>query len=291
MEATMTTSPDSSQNESTFIIEESNPQIAWLFNIDSVLTRMMGGVLIERNNDLTGMHDVLDLACGSGRWAMDVALKHPEIAVKAVDINEPLLRYVKAHARVRTLKNLEFQVGNILQPLQFPDASFDLVNARCLFSSLSPADWPPLIEECKRILRPGGILRLTEMERHNTNSPAFEKFWDLYTQAFLITGRGFSSTGRFIGIVPHMGTMLHKAGFQQIANRAHTPDVSSWTPEAEIWRQHSDTTWSLLIPFLVKSGVTTEEEMEQLRTQASIEMLSDDYSGVYFYLTVWGTKP
>ncbi len=287
----MTTSPDTPQNDSTFIIEESNPQIAWLFNIDALLTRMMGGILAERNNDLSGMHDVLDLACGSGRWAMDVALKHPEIAVKAVDINETLLHYVKAHARVRTLKNLEFHVMNILQPLQFPDASFDLINARCLFSSLSPGDWPPLIEECKRILRPGGTLRFTEMERHNTSSPALEKFGDIYAQALYVSGRSFSRTGRFIGIVPHLGTMLHNAGFQQIANRAYTPDASSWTPDAEIWRQHSDTTWSLLIPFLVKSGVTTEEEMQQLRTQASIEMLSDDYSALYFYFTVWGSKP
>jgi ubiquinone/menaquinone biosynthesis C-methylase UbiE len=251
----------------------------------------MGGVCAERNNDLSGMHDVLDLACGSGRWSMDVALKHPDIAVKAVDINETLLHYVKAHARVRTLKNLEFQVGNILQPLQFSDASFDLVNARCLFSSLTPRDWPPLIEECKRILRPGGILRLTEMERHNTNSPALEKFGDIYAQALHVTGRSFSPTGRFIGIVPHLGTLLHKAGFQNIANRAYTPDGSSWTPEAEIWRQHTDRTWSLLIPFLVKSGVTTEEEIQQLQTQASIEMLADDYCCVYFYFTVWGTKP
>jgi ubiquinone/menaquinone biosynthesis C-methylase UbiE len=287
----MTTSPDSSQNESTFIIEESNPQMAWLFNIDALLTRMMGGILAERNNELSGMHDVLDLACGSGGWAMNVARQYPDILVTGVDNNEPQLRYVKAHAKVRSLKNLELHVMNILQLLPFPDASFDLVNARCLFSSLSPGDWPPLIQECKRILRPGGTLRLTEMERYNTNSPALEKFWDFHAQALYVTGRSFSPTGRFIGIVPHLGTLLHKAGFQQIANRAHTPDVSSWTPDAEIWRQHSDTTWSLLIPFLVKSGVTTEEEMQQLRTQASIEMLSDDYCGLYFYFTVWGSKP
>jgi ubiquinone/menaquinone biosynthesis C-methylase UbiE len=287
----MTMPSDTSENESSFIIEESNTQIAWLFNIDALLTRMMGGVLAERNNDFSGMHDILDLACGSGRWAMDVALKDPEIAVTAVDINESLLRYVKTHARVRTLNNLEFHVANILQPLEFPDASFDLVNARCLFSSLSPQDWPPLIQECKRILRPGGVLRLTEMERYNTNSPALEKFWDIYTKALFVSGRSFSPTGRFIGITPRLSTLLHKAGFQQIANRAHTPDVSSWTPDAEIWRQHSDTTWSLLVPFFVKSGVTTEEEMQQLRTRASIEMLSDDYCGLYFYFTVWGSKP
>lgn len=279
------------QFDNTFIIAESNPQIAWLFNIDALLTRTMGGVLVERNNDLTGINAVLDLGCGSGGWAMDIARQYPEVSVTGVDNNESLLQYVKAYARVRELENVQFQTMNILQPLDFPDASFDLVNARCLFSSFTPKDWSPLLQECKRILRPGGTLRLTEMERANTNSPALEKFWDFYAKALFVSGRSFSRTGRFIGLTPYLGSLLHEAGFQKIGNRAHTPDVSSWTPDAELWRQNTDSTWGLLIPFLVKSGVTSEEEMLQLRTQASIEMLADDYRGMSFYYTAWGIKP
>jgi ubiquinone/menaquinone biosynthesis C-methylase UbiE len=282
---------DAQQSDNTFIIAESNPQIAWLFNIDALLTRTMGGVLVERNNDLSGISAVLDLGCGSGGWAMDIARQYPEISVTGVDNNESLLQYVRAHAKVRELENIQFQTMNILQPLDFPDASFDLVNARCLFSSFTPKDWPPLLQECKRILRPGGTLRLTEMERANTNSPALEKFWDIYAKALFVSGRSFSRTGRFIGLTPYLGSLLHEAGFEQIGNRAHTPDVSSWTPDAELWRQSTDMTWGLLIPFLVKSGVTTDEEIQQLRTQAHIEMLSDDYRGMSFYYTAWGTKP
>jgi len=251
----------------------------------------MGGVLVERNNDLTGINDVIDLGCGSGGWAMDIARQYPEISVTGVDNNESLLQYVKAHARVRELENVQFQTMNILLPLDFPDTSFDLVNARCLFSSFTPKDWPLLLQECKRILRPGGTLRLTEMERANSNSPALEKFWDIYAKALFVSGRSFSRTGRFIGLTPYLGSLLHDAGFEQIGNRAHTPDVSSWTPDAEIWRQNTDITWGLLIPFLVKTGVTTEEEIHQLRTKAHIEMLADDYRGMSFYYTAWGTKP
>ncbi|GHO94022.1 hypothetical protein KSF_040700 [Reticulibacter mediterranei] len=282
---------DAQQPDNTFIIAESNPQIAWLFNIDALLTRSMGGVLVERNNDLSGINDVLDLGCGSGGWAMDIARQYPEISVTGVDNNDSLLQYVKAHAKVRRLENVQFQTMNILQPLDFPDASFDLVNARFLFSSLAPKGWPPLLQECKRILRPGGTLRLTELERTNSNSPALEKFWDIFAKALFISGRSFSRTGHIIGLTLYLGSLLHESGFQNIGGRAHTPDVSSWTPDAEMWRQHSDTTWRLLIPFLVKSGVTTEEEMQRLHTQASIEMLSDDYRGQCFHYTAWGTKP
>jgi hypothetical protein len=36
--------------------------------------------------------------------------------------------------------------------------------------------WPVLIQECMRITRPGGIIRLTEFDTYGTtNSPAVEK--------------------------------------------------------------------------------------------------------------------
>jgi hypothetical protein len=38
-------------------------------------------------------------------------------------------------------------------------------------------------------------------------------------------------------------------------------------------------------------GVTTQEEVNQVYHQALEEMRSEDYTGVIFFLTAWGTKP
>ncbi len=46
----------------------------------------------------------------------------------------------------------------------------------------------------------------------------------------------------------------------------------------------------LLKPFLLKTGVATEDELEHLHREATIEMLSDDFCGVWFLLSAWGTK-
>src|SRR6266699_2543618 len=45
-----------------------------------------------------------------------------------------------------------------------PGGWFDLVNARTIAGFMRTSDWPALVQECVRILRPGGILRFTETD-------------------------------------------------------------------------------------------------------------------------------
>jgi ubiquinone/menaquinone biosynthesis C-methylase UbiE len=279
-------------DNSTFIIKESGMQFAWLFQQGDMLTRGMGGVFPERDGDLTGINRVLDLASGSGLWAMEVARQYPEVEVIAVDISEPLTGYARAYAKVRGVEeNLRFDVMNILKPLDFPDASFDLVNARTLFSSLFPADWLPLLQECKRILKPGGVLRLTELERSMTTSPASERFWDLYVRALQVSGRTFAQSGPFVGIVARLGPLLTQAGFGHIQECSHSPLVAAWAPDFESWRQYSHAITTLLASFIVGTGVCTQEEFSQLQRQMDFEALADDFCEVRYFLTFWGQKP
>jgi len=46
----------------------------------------------------------------------------------------------------------------------------------------------------------------------------------------------------------------------------------------------------LLSPFLVKMGVTAKEEFDQLCDQISYEMQTSAFRGLWFLLSVWGTK-
>ncbi|MBA2393082.1 MAG: class I SAM-dependent methyltransferase [Ktedonobacteraceae bacterium] len=279
------------QQSSTFIMEENNTQLAWLFNLDANLTRAMGGVFPERNGDITGIHDVLDLACGSGGWSLEIAHLYPQIQVVGVDINKQLIENVRMLAQERGIPNAHYQLTNILDPLPFPDASFDLVNARTLYSSFEPANWPPLLRECYRILRPGGTLRLTEMERHLTSDLANERMWDLLTRALYISGRSFSPDGHHIGIVPHLGRLLHETGFIDIRNRASTPEISPQTPHFGTWREQDAYVWQLVEPFLVRTGVATLEEVQTLRAEALKGFNSESFCATAFYFTCWGMKP
>lgn len=113
---------------------------------------------------------MLDIACGPGAWALDVAQAFPQKRVTGIDISRMMVQYAKAEAREKGLYNASFQVMDALKPLAFADDSFDLVNARFITGFMSKAASPILVRECMRILRPGGILRLTECESPLTNS-------------------------------------------------------------------------------------------------------------------------
>jgi ubiquinone/menaquinone biosynthesis C-methylase UbiE len=107
------------------------------------------------------LHNILDLGSGPGGWSLDVTFALPDSKVEGVDISRTMVDYARARARTQQLSNVSFNIMDITRPLQFPDASFDLVNARFLFSVLKRDAWSPFLNECTRVLRPGCILSLS----------------------------------------------------------------------------------------------------------------------------------
>jgi hypothetical protein len=49
--------------------------------------------------------------------------------------------------------------------------------------------------------------------------------------------------------------------------------------------------FKLIQPFLVQTGVTTQEQVDQLYEQMLLEMRSPDFCGLAYLLTVWGKRP
>ncbi|MBV9232165.1 MAG: class I SAM-dependent methyltransferase, partial [Chloroflexi bacterium] len=140
------------QSENTYMIDpENSVEMARLMRQDHLVTQGMGGLFPE-GTDLTDVHSILDLACGPGGWVLETAFAHSDIEVVGVDISERMIAYACAQAKVQVLENASFRVMNILKPLDFPDASFDLVNARVISTFMLPDAWPQLIQECIRIL-------------------------------------------------------------------------------------------------------------------------------------------
>jgi len=285
------TTHDSSQGERTYTIDaESATEMARLVNHDLLLTQSMGGLFSERA-DLSNIHDILDIACGPGGWVLEVARTYPEISVTGIDISQTMVEYARAYAKARGLANAHFRVMDALKPLDFPSASFDLVNARALVGFMYPQAWPVLLQETLRICRPGGIVRLTEGEMPITNSPAFEKLSGLLLQALHLAKRNFSPDGRHLGITPMLGRLLHDAGFQNIQKKVHFFDFSAGTPAHEGFYQDFMVAFQLLLPFLSKMELITKEEFDQVYQQMLAEMLSNDFLSIAFVLTVWGEKP
>jgi SAM-dependent methyltransferase len=287
--------PDSTQHENTYFIDpESGAEMARLINLDRLTTKCMGGLFPEQSTaDLASIHRLLDIACGPGGWVQEVAYAYPKMEVVGVDISQTMISYARTQAQVQRLDNARFQIMDVTKPLDFPDLSFDLVNAR-LIGFFSKAVWPPLLQECLRITRPGGTIRLTEIEIGVcgiTNSLAVERLNALVTQALYLSGHGFSPDGRHMGTTPLLARFLRDAGCQNIQQRAHVLDYSAGAEAYEGFRQNNMVGFKLMERFLLQAKVTTQEEFDQLYEQMLVEMRSDDFCGLAYFLTAWGKKP
>lgn len=284
----MTDSFTKGQPENTYVIDaESGAEMARLIDQDHLITQAMGGLFSERE-EVSGLFDVLDIGCGPGGWVLDVARRYPEIEVTGIDISQGMVRYAKAYAQVSQLPNAHFQVMNALEPLEFPDASFDLVNARIIVGFVRPETFPQLLAEVKRVLRPGGIFRITEAEHGFSNKAAVETFYSLLNRAVYLSGRSFSPTGAHLGITAVLGHLLRVAGFKNVANKAAALDFSVGTPAHEAVRHDLTLAFHLLQPFLLSQHVVTQEEVEQLYERAIEEMYDEDFCAIWHLLTVWG---
>lgn len=282
-----------SSDENTYILDSESPsEMARLINLDRMATKAMGGIFSGLSDaDLDGVQNVLDVACGPGGWVLDVAFEYPDIEVAGVDISRTMIDYANARARTQGLKNASFGVMNITQPLDFSAESFDLINARFLVAVLKRTAWDAFIAECTRLLRPGGILRLSEpIDQGVTTSPAFERMAALVLQAYWQSGYGFSVDGRSFGISSVLPRLLRTAGYQHVHYKSHAHEFSA---ETEAWAdfcRNAEIGYHLVKPFLVKTGLTTQDEVDMLYQQMIDEMHTDDFCGMYHSLTVWGYK-
>jgi SAM-dependent methyltransferase len=103
--------------------------------------------------------DVLDLACGPGGQTLDLAELLPDARITALDGYEPFLRQLEARARVAGVLGRISIVHGDMAALPYPPRSFDLIwcegAAYIIGFDTALAAWKPL-------LRPGGVLALTE---------------------------------------------------------------------------------------------------------------------------------
>ncbi len=281
------------QNQNAYPIDvESVAEMTRLLDQDTVLTEAMGGIFPELDKtDLDSIHQILDIGCGPGGWVQEVAYTYPAKEVTGIDISRAMIQYAQAFAQVRHLSNARFYVMNALKPLDFPDNAFDLINMRTVIGFLAPADWPPLLAECKRVLRPGGIVRITEGEYGMANTPAYETMWGLINKAGFLAKRSFSPTGINGNSTVMLRRLLQQANFAHVQSQAHVLDYSFGT-KAHAGAYHDyRLMFKLLKPFLLKTGVTTAEAFAQLYEQAMLEVQSEDFCALAYLLTVWGTKP
>lgn len=115
------------------------------------LQRHMGNRLLELLSVAEDCRQVVDLGCGTGQFAAGLAERFPGSSLTAVDLSEAMIQ----HARQLRGPTVQWLVADA-EALPFADGCADVVFSNLMIQWC--ADPRPVLRECSRILRPGGLL-------------------------------------------------------------------------------------------------------------------------------------
>ena len=159
---------------------------------------------------------VLDVGCGPGTITLGLAEAVAPAEVVGVDMQEHVIERARALAADRGIANARFQVADAYE-LPFPDGSFDAALEHRVLMHL--ADPVRGLREVRRVLRPGGVLGLRDVDVATAvrwpMTPEFERFLELRMRAFQHQG----ADGR---IGRKHRQLLLEAGFERAETRTTT---------------------------------------------------------------------
>src|SRR5437899_11898384 len=85
--------------KSTSIIDSENAaEMARLMNRHRIVALGMGGLFPE-DLDVSNILHALDLGCGPGSWALDVAFEHPDMDVIGIETSRSMVAYARAQGQ------------------------------------------------------------------------------------------------------------------------------------------------------------------------------------------------
>ena len=283
----------SHEQTNTYIIDPENAlEMDRLIEQGHLITEGLGEAFSE-GDAIVSSQIMLDIGCGPGEWIRYVAKKFPQKKLIGIDISHIEVEYAQVCAEAERLANVEFLAMNALEPLKFPDASFDLVNGRLISGFMKRDAWLPLLKECLRILRPGGTLRITEGETLSiTGSSTAIAMSELTVKALWKAGMGFSPNGPSAAYLPKVLQFFRDAGYQDIRMQPHVIDCSFGSAYHQASLKNGALFYKNMKPFLVeKYRVVSARKLEQMAEQLHRDQLSPDFACLWYWLTISGRRP
>ena len=285
----MLTEPLREQESTYFVQDRSNLEEMKRLEVqDTMLTAGMGGALPELA-DPSLLCRVLDVGCGTGGWLLGTARSYPTIEkLVGIDISGKMIAYARAQSLALD-QRVQFQTMDALRVLDFPSASFDLVNQRAATSWVRTWEWPKLLTEYQRVTRPRGIIRLSEANLNiESNSPALTKLCNIAVEANHHAGRLFEASGD--AVPRELVRLMTQHRFEDVQTRVFPLIYRAGEVSGQYFSEDMRCLFRVALPFLQK-WARVPSDYEEIYQQALKEMQQPDFVATWTFLTAWGIKP
>jgi len=227
---------------------------------------------------------VLDAGTGTGAWLMDLAqnVEH-SVELQGIDVspnNFPNPEIIPS--------NVHFSVSSVTNLPQEWTNKFDVINQRLLIFGLLEVEWPQALAELFRVLKPGGIIQLADLDLPYGLGigPRCDEGLKALMSLCAVSRLMSTCASRLPGL-------LEAAGFEEILfERKLYPLGKQWGRMGEMGVRSVRGAMSsnAMVGGLIKGGFTSSEEV-YFRLLDDIEKEWDDTASYMVMRLVCACKP
>jgi len=257
-------------------IDWDTPDVAERYDKNSDHQFKKGVALIEMMNLKPGDR-VLDLGCGTGRQAMNVAgIIGQSGILEGIDPSSSRIKLACDKLQCASYNNVHFHVGLAEDLGRFSDNSFDHAYFCSSFHWVD--DKPAALREVLRVLKPGGSVGMTTLDRES-NFGMRDITKKVFARHNYPVPDGLWGDGGMKRVnKDELEALLKDAGFRDIHIEPRSTNRRHRSPDEVLDFQSSNMTGSLLkdIPEPLKLVLRQDimQELEKRRTAGGIELPS-----------------
>ncbi len=216
------------------------------------------------------LRSALDVGCGTGRWALEMAQVFPQARIVALDLVAPPATGAPQPA------NFQFIEGNALKGLPFADGAFDFTHQRALLGAIPEAAWPGVARELARVTAPDGWVQLIEPAPAPQGGPGMSALAGWVQQASM--RRGINTM-----IGSQVSEFLRQAGLQDIHTREVEIPMGGHAGRLGVMAETNYfTLFSSARNFIIAMGVTDAADYDAALAQARAELDQGHYVSPYY---------
>ncbi|KAL1994794.1 hypothetical protein VTN49DRAFT_981 [Thermomyces lanuginosus] len=230
---------------------------------------------------------VIDLATGTGLWAIDFADQHPDAEVIGCDLSpiQPTL----------VPPNVKFLVDDIESEWAYEDKPFDFIHARYL--AVSIRDFAKLIKQCYRSVKPGGWVEFQDWDGYPYSEDG--SLDDTGLQRYFNEAYGaFEKAGYEVRPGPKLEEWFRDAGFVNIHVEKFIVPHGVWPKDRHLkkvgaWMQAQAEAGfeGGALAALTRYKNWTKEEVMVLASQARTDGRRHDVHAMFDFYVVYGQRP
>jgi ubiquinone/menaquinone biosynthesis C-methylase UbiE len=179
-------------------------QTAFIYDLWGMLTETRARQKALEFAEIQNGESVLEVAVGTGLTFLEILKANPDGENVGIDLTPAMLEKARRRASRSGTTHYQLDTGDAYA-LQFPDQRFDLLMNNYMFDLLPEKDFPVVLAEFKRVLKPGGRLVLVNMTRP-------ERFYQQIWEGVYHLNPRWLGGCRGVLLYEHLGN----AGFQNI---------------------------------------------------------------------------